>query len=143
MNRACLTFSISLLILFSSIAIGQQSNTFNVAIMLYDGVELLDFGGPGEVFAATSGFNTFTVAVSADAIVSQGFVKVMPEYAIFNCPDPDIVVLSGGGTQKVSENESVINWIKSIADNNGILLSVCTGAFILSKKARVSSKSSW
>ena len=140
MKRTCLIFSISLLILLSSITIGQQSDALNVAIFLYDGIELLDFSGPGEVFAATKGFNTYTVAISQDAIVSQGFVKVMPEYAIFNCPDPDIVVLSGGGTQKVSENESAINWIKSIADNNGILLSVCTGAFILSKAGLLDGK---
>jgi putative intracellular protease/amidase len=140
MKRICLIFSISPLILLSSITIGQQSDALNVAIVLYNGIELLDFSGPGEVFAATKGFNTYTVAISKDAIVSQGFVKVMPEYTIFNCPDPDIVVLSGGGTQKISENESAINWIKSIADNNGILLSVCTGAFILSKAGLLDGK---
>ena len=30
--------------------------TRNVAIVLYEGVELLDFAGPGEVFGAASGF---------------------------------------------------------------------------------------
>lgn len=140
MMRAYLILLMPLLIMVSAVIRAQQNNTLNVAIMVYDGVELLDFGGPGEVFAATSGFNIYTVAVSADPIVSQGFVKVTPEYTIANCPDADIVVLPGGGTRKVSENESAINWIKSIADRDGILLSVCTGAFILSRAGLLDGK---
>jgi hypothetical protein len=48
-----------------------QNYTRNVAIVVYEGVELLDFAGPGEVFAAAAhtavdrgqpAFNVFTVA---------------------------------------------------------------------------------
>lgn len=140
MKSMCRIFSMLLFGFLFSTAAAQQSNTFKVAIFVYDGVELLDFGGPGEVFAATRGFETFTVAVSADPILSQGFVRVTPEYSISNCPKPDIVVLPGGGTRQVRENESVINWIRSIADNDGIMLSVCTGAFILSKAGLLDGK---
>ena len=61
-------------------------------------VSLLDFGGPGEVFAATDGFNVYTVAATAEPLVSQGFVTITPEYTIENSPKPDILVLPGGGT---------------------------------------------
>jgi hypothetical protein len=43
------------------------SKTRNVAIVLYEGVELLDFAGPGEVFTQAqnnngeAGFNVYTV----------------------------------------------------------------------------------
>ena len=46
----------------------QKKDTINVAVFLYDGVELLDFAGPAEVFAAASyytnnyHFNVYTVA---------------------------------------------------------------------------------
>ena len=71
----------------------------NVAVFLFDGVELLDFAGPADVFsAAGSGYKVYTVAESTEPIVSQGFVKVVPEFSIDNCPKPDVLVVPGGNT---------------------------------------------
>ena len=73
----------------------------NVAIFVHEGVELLDFAGPAEVFAAAGrgrAFNVYTVAVSEGDIVSQGFLTVKPAYTLANCPQPDIIVLPGGDT---------------------------------------------
>ncbi len=109
----------------------QKDGTYNVGILLYDGVELLDFAGPGEVFAATSGFNVFTVSLDGSSVLSQRFVTIMPRYSINNAPMPDILVLPGGGTRKIAENETVLAWIRTINDSGGINLSVCTGANIL------------
>src|SRR4051794_39646413 len=56
----------------------EQAPARNVAIVVYKGVELLDFAGPGEVFASAGNgaFNVFTVATTIEPVVSQGFVKV-------------------------------------------------------------------
>jgi len=54
----------------------------NVAIFLFDGVELLDFAGPADVFSAAGGYKVFTVAESTKPIVSQDFVTVVPEFTI-------------------------------------------------------------
>lgn len=109
----------------------------NVAILIYEGVELLDFAGPGEVFAAAQtiegqrAFNVYTVAASADAIVSQGFVKVTPQYTIANCPPPDIIVLPGGTNNNVIRDNNVIDWIKNASRETEITMSVCNGAYFL------------
>lgn len=51
-------------VLISSISISAQGkSTYNVAIFIYQNVELLDFAGPTEVFASTSGFKVYTVSV--------------------------------------------------------------------------------
>ena len=113
--------------------LAQKNGTYNVGIMVYNGVELLDFAGPGEVFAASSGFNVFTVSIDGKSILSQGFVTVVPQYSIKNAPVPDILVLPGGGTREIAENETVLAWIRQINDSGGINLSVCTGANILAK----------
>src|SRR5215470_9340380 len=68
----------------------------NVAIVLYDGVELLDFAGPTEVFTAAGGFNAFrvyTVAATHQPITSQNVVRVTPEFSVDDAPTPDILVL--------------------------------------------------
>src|ERR1041384_5603925 len=82
-----------------------------VAIFIHEGVELLDFSGPGEVFASTDhrqAFEVYTVAASLDEIVSQGFVTIKPQYTFANCPPPDIVILPGGRTDVPLSDAAVI-----------------------------------
>lgn len=109
----------------------QSQTDYNVAIFLYDGVELLDFSGPGEVFGVTGGFNTYTVSVDGTEILSQGFVTVKPEYSIKKAPKPDILVLPGGGTRSISQNREALDWIRQVSSQGGMNMSVCTGARIL------------
>ena len=122
----------------------KKVNMKNVAIFIHDGVEILDFSGPGEVFAAarpTDGaFHVYTVSLSTDPIVSQGFVKILPEYSIDNCPKPDIIVLPGGNTGPVAKNPKVIDWVKTHGPDLDVILSVCTGAFILQKTGLLDGK---
>lgn len=49
-----------------------------VDLVLWDGVELLDFAGPGQVFAA-AGFRVRTLAARPGPLRSQGFLEVVPE----------------------------------------------------------------
>ena len=63
-----------------------KQETKNVAIFVHEGVELFDFAGPGEVFVAAGyqspvlDFNVYTVAATADEVMSQTFLKVIPNY---------------------------------------------------------------
>ncbi len=105
-----------------------------VALCVWNEAELLDFAGPGEVFAAAGGgtaFHVYTVGESHDAIVSQGFVRIVPEYSIVDCPQPDIIVLPGGGIERLRNRDAMIAWLTSGAGSAEIVLSVCTGAFLL------------
>jgi len=108
----------------------------NVAIVLFEGVELLDFAGPGEVFSAAGSrgaFNVFTVGGSAGTVTSQGFVTIRPEYTIANSPRPDILVLPGGGVGSVIGDPALMAWIKKTSRESELVLSVCNGALILGK----------
>jgi transcriptional regulator GlxA family with amidase domain len=108
----------------------------NVAILVFDGVELLDFAGTGEVFkmaGSRNAFNVYTVAPSAEPILSQGFVTVKAEYSIADAPAPEILVVPGGNTVKALNDERVISWIKQTGGKAEITLSVCGGAFLLAK----------
>lgn len=112
----------------------------NVAIFIHNGVEVLDFSGPSEVFASTEGFNVYTVSLSKEPITSQGFIKIIPNYTLEDCPTPDIVVLPGGQTGPFIENKTLISWIKSSAEHAEIMLSVCTGAGLLAKAGLLDGK---
>jgi putative intracellular protease/amidase len=110
----------------------QQKEKYTVAIFLYNGVELLDFAGPGEVFSA-SGFRVYTVSVDGNEILSQGFVTVKPQHSVANAPKPDIVVFPGGGADAPSKDARVIEWLKSNVATGTMAMSVCTGAAILAR----------
>lgn len=114
--------------------------TRRVAVVVYDGVELLDFAGPGEVFAVAGGFgavgetrafDVYTVGASRQPITSQGFVQVVPQYAFADAPPPDVLVLPGGSSGRVSGDAEFLAWVKGAAERAEITLTVCTGAFIL------------
>jgi len=118
------------------------TRTRNVAIVLWNGAEVLDWAGPTEVFAAAGNiaqhagapaFHVYTVSKTKDAIVSQGFVRVLPDFAIKDAPKPDIVVFPGGGGASVLSDPEFFGWAKTAAANAEVALSVCTGAFILGK----------
>ena len=136
--------SLTLLFALATISCkGQESTKFEtmkVAIFLYDGVELLDFSGPGEVFQSTmverdgerrAPFEVFTVAVSKEILTSQKFLEIKPDYSIEDCPQPDILVLPGGSTGASLRNPKVIEWIRKLAPELEVAMSVCTGAFLL------------
>lgn len=120
-------------------AVEAPRYTKNVAIVLYDGVEVLDFAGPSEVFATASGlgangrekaFNVYTVSRSKAPVVSQGFLDVVPDYSIEDSPKPDILVLPGGGTEGVLKDAAWMEWIRNAGRDAEHVLTVCTGAFI-------------
>ena len=112
----------------------------NVAILIFDAMEVLDFAGPFEVFNVTaevndpSPFNVYTVAEYAAPVKARGGLSVNPHYAIHDCPPPDILLVPGGwGTRALMNNAVVVGWIKAQAARVARLLSVCTGALVLAR----------
>lgn len=71
----------------------------NVAVLLFDEAEELDFAGPLEVFAAASElheetpFEIYTVAEHTGAIRAHNGLRVLPDYSFSTCPAPDILVI--------------------------------------------------
>jgi putative intracellular protease/amidase len=139
----------SFLLLAAGLAVAEEpasSRPLNVAIVLYDGVELLDFAGPGEVFEIAGGYggaagrdgtHVYTVARDRNPIVSQGFVDVVPDHSIEDAPPPDVLVLPGGGVAAMVGDEAFMAWANKAAGDSQVTLTVCTGAFILGETGRL------
>jgi transcriptional regulator GlxA family with amidase domain len=112
----------------------------NLAILIFDDVEVLDFCGPLEVFLIAGGqenlslFNVYTVAEKPDPIMTRNGLSVNPRYTISNCPQPGILLVPGGqGTRREINNPVLIDWIKECSQKAELILSVCTGALLLAK----------
>jgi transcriptional regulator GlxA family with amidase domain len=116
--------------------------TRNVAVVLYEGVEALDFAGPLEVFAAAGGiaasdgqpaFNVYTVSKSHASVTSQGVLTVTPQYSIDDAPKPDLIVVPGGNSSAVTGDAAFMQWIVEGARASELTMTVCTGAYALGR----------
>jgi putative intracellular protease/amidase len=132
----------------SSAARAQESNgakqKLNVAILIFDGVQIIDFTGPYEALGAGRSRNVYTVAEKPDVITTAMGMRVAPNYTFANQPKPDIIVVPGGGNSGEPgakphgvgaqlNNEAVIRWVRESAAQAKYVMSVCNGAFILAK----------
>jgi transcriptional regulator GlxA family with amidase domain len=115
-------------------------STRKLAILLFADAEVLDFCGPYEVFSVANrfvepaAFQVLTVAEKLGAVVARNGLSVNPDCGFEDCQQPEIVLVPGGiGTRVQMQNRSVIEWIKQVAANAELVLSVCTGSLLLAK----------
>ena len=112
---------------------------WNVAILIFNDVQIIDYTGPYEVFVNASAnnhnrFNIYTVAQEAIALTTIGGMSVVPNYTFANHPPPDVVVIPGGwGVYAARKEPATLEWIRKSAAQAEIVLSVCNGAFFLAK----------
>ena len=111
----------------------------NVAIIVFEGVNLLDFAGPAEVFSTAKGSNgsayeVFTVASNKDAVESDHAVAtVQPEYSIDRCPKPEVLVIPGGRVSALLNDARMMDWIKARGAESDMVLAVADGVEVLAK----------
>jgi transcriptional regulator GlxA family with amidase domain len=118
---------------------------YQVGILIFPDVEVLDFAGPFEVFSVTrlneerrreelSPFEVKLMAENLQPVVASGGLRVLADYDLNNCPPLEILVIPGGwGTRTQIENEQLIDWIAKVGKEVGTLTSVCTGSMLLGR----------
>jgi transcriptional regulator GlxA family with amidase domain len=110
-----------------------------IGILIFEGVEPLDFVGPFEVFIRANNLNTeeslFDVSLigsTLDSIICFGGMKVLPNRTFFDSEKYDYIVVPGGpgARQQTSESE-IIKFIQSQIDLIEGVLTVCTGTYLI------------
>lgn len=99
-----------------------------VAILIFPGVEIIDFTGPWEVLAA-AGMQVYSVSVSDLTVETSMGLKIKPDYTLENAPAPDIVLVPGGNVN--ISNKTITDWILKMSNKSEHIMSVCNGAFYL------------
>lgn len=112
----------------------------NVAIFIFDEVEVLDFAGPFEVFSVADGlaggetFNVFTVAETPGTVRARHGLKIVPTHTLENCAPPDVLIIPGGiGTRPLLGKPALLEWLRLKTKRAEVVMSVCTGALLLAK----------
>lgn len=119
--------------------------TRNVGIYIFDEIEVLDLGGPFEVFSTASRmkarlqpdaaklFEVFTIAETIRPIRARGGLVVQPTFDITNHPAIDVLIVPGGVVTADLGRPAIIEWIARTAAKASLTASVCTGVFLLAK----------
>jgi transcriptional regulator GlxA family with amidase domain len=108
-----------------------------IAVIIFDGAEELDFVGPWEVFtmlgqAVEGSCRVFTVSETGEEVRCAKGLRVGADYSFADCPAPDIYLVPGGqGTRRESENRAMLDFLMRITPAAELATSVCTGSFVL------------
>jgi putative intracellular protease/amidase len=105
-------------------------NQKKVAILVFDGVEILDYTGPWEMFGA-AGCDVYMVAATKNPVTTAMGMTIVPNYTFADAPPPDVLVIPGGGVYGASRSEPTLRYIRDTSPRTAITMSVCNGAFIL------------
>jgi len=103
-----------------------------VAVLLFNGAQIIDVAGPWVVFC-TAGFLIHTVAESRDGVPMVFGQKMIPGYTFEDAPEPEILLVPGGGVNGALQNDRLLEWVKKKSRDVKYVMSDCTGAFILGK----------
>lgn len=113
-----------------------------VAMLISEGVNVIDLSGPWGVFESVSlpnvsqsPFQLFTVSEKSEVVVSGSGLKLMPDYMFSNAPQAKVVVIPA---QRGSDE--MIKWLRKVAPTTDVTMSICTGAFKLAKAGLLAGK---
>ena len=112
------------------------SGPIPVAFLLSEQATMIDFAGPWEVFQdvlvpgrgdSLGAFRLFTVAEKSAPIRTSGGMRIVPDYTLANAPIPKVIVIPA----QSDSTEAVRSWLRKSAPTADVVMSVCTGAFVL------------
>lgn len=118
-----------------------------VAFAISDGVTVIDFAGPWEVFQDVHvrdrgkdmdeqmPFQLFTVSDTTEPLTGSGGLKLVPDYTFDSAPQPKVVVVPA---QRGSQ--ALHAWLRKMSTSADVVMSVCTGAFQLGKAGLLAGK---
>jgi transcriptional regulator GlxA family with amidase domain len=113
-----------------------------VAFLISDNAVVIDFAGPWEVFGnvMVGGrmdiFNCYTVSETRAPIKASGGMIVTPDYTLETAPAPRVLVIPA----QSNSSEAVLEWIRRSSKAADVVMSVCTGAYLLAQTGLLDGK---
>lgn len=120
-----------------------------VAVLISEGVTMIDYAGPWEVFQDVHvpgrgtgmdeqmPFQLFTVSDTTDVVVGSAGLKLVPDYTFKTAPQPKVVVIPAQG----GRTPAMLDWLREVSKSADVVMSVCTGAFLLAQTGLIDGKS--
>jgi transcriptional regulator GlxA family with amidase domain len=112
-----------------------RAGGLKVAVVVGNQATVIDFAGPWEVFQDAGrnrpsvGFELYMVSDAVKPLRASGGMTIVPQYDYTTAPEPDVVFMGAQGEHTPAK----IAWIKHASQRASLVISNCTGAFLLAK----------
>lgn len=120
----------------------QKASIKTLGVLVYEGVNDLDYAGPLYVLGQLMGVERKLVSLEQGPIRTVMGVELTPDATIDEVEQLDLLIIPGGarGTILASYDEKLLNWIRKIDRNSLYTASVCTGGWILAATGLLENK---
>jgi transcriptional regulator GlxA family with amidase domain len=115
--------------------LNPRKGALKVAVVVGEGATVIDFAGPWEVFQDAGanepdiGFELYMVSDVVKPLRATGGMTIVPHHDYTTAPQPDIVFMGAQGEHTPAK----IAWIQHASRKADLVISNCTGAFLLAK----------
>ena len=119
-----------------------------VAFTISEGVTVIDFAGPWEVFQDVMvpgrgsdhdeqmPFQLYTVSDTTAPLRGSAGLRLVPDYTFESAPQPKVIVVPAQRGSK-----ALHAWLRKMSASADVIMSVCTGAFQLGSAGLLAGKS--
>jgi cyclohexyl-isocyanide hydratase len=110
----------------------EETESFSVGMVLFEGVTQLDLTGPYEVFARMPRTKVWLVAASPAPVRTEWGMRIIPDATFETAPPLDLLCVPGGwGINAVLDDEALLGFLRRRATSARYVTSVCSGALLL------------
>jgi transcriptional regulator GlxA family with amidase domain/YHS domain-containing protein len=121
------------------------SGDINVAFLVSEGAEVVDFSGPWGVFEYVLlgddyrwPFKLYTVAATREPVEVSGGMTLVPDHTFADAPAPNIVVVPAMNIDRLAP--AALDWLRAAHRNTHVTMSVCNGSFVLARAGLLDGK---
>jgi transcriptional regulator GlxA family with amidase domain len=108
-----------------------------VAIVVFEGLQLLDAAGPAEVFSQATrlGAPGYDVTLVGRSAATTAGISLAPlvDFAAARGALDTLMVAGGLGTAEAQRDDELVGWVRAAAERSRRVTSVCSGAFVLAR----------
>ena len=109
----------------------------NVGLVIFDGIERLDFEGPLGVLGwaarhSNSEINVLRMSKDGGSVTDHlSGTKLVADARFTDASGFDLLLVPGGDVRKFGDDPVLISAVRKLGKNSRIVASVCTGAFLV------------
>lgn len=117
----------------------DMSDKKAIAVILFDGFELLDVFGPVELLQFVPHYHLGFYAPSPGKVRSSQGIEVIAPRSLADLESADLLLVPGGkGTRALVNDQEFIERLNLLGKNSATVASVCTGAALLAQAGLLS-----